>query len=281
MSKIKITCDSTCDLSPELYQENGIEMIPLGIVLGNKVYNDGIGISAAEVFAYADQTGMLPKTSAISPMAYKKVFSRYIDAGYQVIHINISSELSACYQNACIAAKETEHVYPVDSRNLSTGSGHLAIMASELVRAGKNACEIVQLLNETKARLDVSFVLHRLDYMKMGGRCSAVTAFGANMLQIRPEIEVSDGHMRLGKKYRGKLGRSVHDYIKGRLAGREDIDLRRIIITHAGVPDSVLNESIQYVKALQPFEEILVTSAGCTISSHCGPKCLGVLFFTR
>lgn len=281
MSPIKITCDSTCDLSPALYAQYGVEVIPLDIVLSEKVYRDGADISAAEIFAYAEKTGTLPKTSAISPAAYGEVFRRWRTQGYEVIHINISSELSACHQNARLAAEEIGGVYPIDSRNLSSGSGHLVLRAAELAAQGRTAQEIVQTLDADKLHLDVSFVLQRLDYLKMGGRCSGVTAFGANVLQLRPEIRVAEGQMKVGAKYRGSIHRSVSDYIRGRLEGRSDIDTHRIFITHAQAPEEVVAEAAALVRTLQPFEEVLVTRAGCTISSHCGPDCLGVLFFTR
>ena len=186
MGKIKITCDSTCDLTQELYEKYDIEVLPLGITLGETLYHDGVDVSAQDVFAYVSQTGVLPKTSAISVGEYTDVFKKYTDQGYSVIHINISSEFSSCYQNACIAAEDIGNVYPIDSRNLSSGSGHLVLAAAELAATRDDAAAIAEELRQMQKRLDVSFVLQTLDYLKKGGRCSGIVALGANMLKLKP-----------------------------------------------------------------------------------------------
>ena len=281
MNKIKITCDSTCDLTQELYEKNHITVIPMGISLGTYFGYDGIDYGAEEIFAYVNQSGELPKTSAISVGKYVDVFSEYVKAGWQVIHISISSELSSSYQNACIAAGMVGNVSVVDSRNLSTGSGHLALLAAEMVNAGNPKEEIVAVLDEKKKLLDVSFVLQTLDYLHKGGRCSGVAAFGANLMKIRPEILVTDGKMHVGKKYRGDLERSISAYIRGCLEGRTDIDCKRIFITHSGVPKNIVDKMKSLILELQPFAEIIESTAGSTISCHCGPNCLGVLFFKK
>ncbi|MCD8107717.1 MAG: DegV family protein [Oscillospiraceae bacterium] len=281
--KIIVTCDSTCDLSPELYEKYEIQPVALGTILGEEMRRDGVDVTPLEIFDYVGKTGVLPKTSAVSVAEYTDVFKKYVDSGCEIVHINISSEFSSCYQNACIAAEELGHVYPVDSRNLSTGSGHLAIKARELAQDGLSASEIADKLNGMKEKLDVSFVLQTLDYLQKGGRCSGVVAFGANLLKLRPEIVVSEGTMIVGKKYRGSMEKSILDYVRGRLADRSDIDTSRIFITHSHVPDDIVAKVRSLVKELQPFEDenILETYAGCTVSCHCGPNCLGVLFFKK
>jgi DegV family protein with EDD domain len=281
MDKIKVTCDSTCDLTRELYESYDVQVLPLGITLGEELFYDGVNVAAEDLFAFADRTGTLPKTSAVSPAEYEKVFRYWVDRGYKVIHINISSEFSTCHQNACLAAEEVGNVFPIDSRNLSSGSGHLVLMAVELAREGRSAEEIAATLNQRKEKLDVSFVLQHLTYLRMGGRCSGVAVLGANLLKLRPEIRVVDGRMNVGTKYRGSMERSVTDYVKGRLAGRDDVDTGRIFVTHSGVPKELEDKVVALVKELHPFREVIVTRAGCTISSHCGPECLGVLFFRK
>lgn len=281
MKKIKITCDSTCDLTTELYEKYDVTVIPLEINLGGVYYQDSVDITADKIFEYVSETGVLPKTSAVATAKYSEIFKNYTDEGYSVIHINISSEFSACHQNARNAASELENVYVIDSRNLSSGSGHLVLAAAEMAESGMEASEIADKLNEMKEKLDVSFVLQTLDYLKKGGRCSSVVALGASILMLCPEIEVVEGTMRVRRKYRGRMQKTITDYIKGRLEGRDDIDTKRVFVTHSGVPFEVLEDMKALVKKLQPFEEVIETKAGCTISSHCGPACLGVLFFTK
>ena len=281
MKKVKITCDSTCDLTPALYEQYGIEVLPLGVTLKDKGFKDGVDISSADVFAYVSENGILPQTSAVSVGEYLDVFGKYVNDGYEVVHINLSSEMSVCHRNARLAAEELGGVYPIDSRNLSSGSGHLAIEAAKMAADGLDAATIAARLDEMKTRLDVSFVLQTLDYLKKGGRCSSIVALGANMLQLRPEIEVSGGTMKVGRKYRGKPEKSISDYIRGRLEGRDDLLLDRIFVTHSHAPREIVDAAIALVRELHPFTEVIETVAGCTISSHCGPCCLGVLFFKK
>lgn len=281
MSKIKITCDSTCDLTKELYEKYDIAVMPLAVNLGDNLYRDGVDIDGPMIFDYVAKTGILPKTSAVSIAEYTDFFKPWLDEGCEIVHINLSSGLSSCHQNACLAAEDLGNVYVVDSLNLSSGSGHLAIAAAELAAEGFEAKEIADRLNEMKTRLDVSFIIQELDYLHKGGRCSGVAAFGANLLKLRPCIEVVDGGMVVGKKYRGSTEKTIKEYIDGRLAGREDLQLNRIFVTHSHAPQEIVDEMVKYVKELQPFAEVIETVAGSTITSHCGKACLGVLFFKK
>ena len=281
MAKIKITCDSTCDLTQELYEKYDVAVMPLCVTLGEELHRDGVDISAQGIFEYVSKTGTLPKTSAISVGEYEDFFRTFVEEGAAVIHINLSSELSASHQNARLAAEELGNVYVIDSRNLSSGSGHLVVAAAEMAAQGMEPADIAAELNAKKEKLDVSFVLQTLDYLKKGGRCSSIVALGANMLSLRPEISVTDGKMGVGKKYRGKMEKTILDYVKGRLANRDDVDTQRIFVTHSYVPQEIVEKVIALVKELHPFEEVIETKAGCTITSHCGPNCLGVLFFTK
>lgn len=282
MTKIKITCDSTCDLNKELYKKYNIDTVPLSIILGNKVYKDGVDIAPKNVFKFAEKHKQLPKTSAVSIGEYAQFFKKFVDDGYTVIHINLSSELSSSFQNANIAASEFKgKVYPIDSRNLSVGSGLLAIRAAELIQTTSDAQKIVEDIKAIQDKTDMSFVLQTLEYLKMGGRCSAVAAFGANALKLKPEIVVSNGTMAPRKKYRGDLTKSVSDYIRGVLKDRDDIDTRRAIVVHSCQDDEIVKRSIELVKSLYPFDEVLEAKAGCTISSHCGPDCLGIAFMKK
>lgn len=281
MPIIKITCDSTCDLSPELYERYHVSVIPLCVSLGDRLCRDGIDVEPQELFAYVKETGKLPTTSAISVGEYEDFFHPFVNEGYEVVHINLSSELSSSHQNACIAAKELGNVWVVDSRSLSTGSGHLVVLAAELASAGYDGAYIAKALNEMKGNLDVSFVLQTLDYLHKGGRCSGLARFGANLMKLRPEIVMENGTLHVGKMYRGSMEKSILDYVRGRLENVESICYDRIFVTHSGVPEEIVQKAIALVKELRPFEEVIETTAGSTISCHCGPNCLGVLFFRK
>ena len=281
MPKIKISCDSTCDLSPELYDRYGISVIPMAVAMGDRLCRDGVDGKPEELFSYVEETGKLPTTSAISVGEYVDFFRAYVEEGYEVVHINLSSELSSSHQNARLAAQEVGKVYVVDSRSLSTGSGHLVILAAELACAGYDGAYIARSLEDMKGHLDVSFVLQTLDYLHKGGRCSGMARFGANMLKLRPEIVMENGTLHVGKMYRGSMEKTILDYIRGRLENEKEVNYDRIFVTHSGVPAEIVEKAAALVKELRPFEEVIVTVAGSTISCHCGPACIGVLFFRK
>ena len=277
----QIISDSTCDLSPEQIRKYNIKLMPLYVHLGDKDYRDGIDIHPDDIYAHVAAGGDLAATAAVNLADYVQVFSEYARRVDFVLHIDISSDFSCCYQNARLAAADYDNVYVVDSRNLSTGHGLVVLEAVRLAESGMPPEQIVEALNRLTARVRASFILDRLDYMKKGGRCSAVAMLGANLLRLRPCIQVKDGKMGVEKKYRGSFEKCVRDYITDRLAGRTDLDLHRVFITHSGVSSEIEALAVQTVRSLQPFEEVCVTRAGCTVSSHCGPGTLGVLFIEK
>lgn len=182
--KIKISADSTCDLSPELIERYHIGITPLYIIRGEETLRDGIDVRPEELYEYANATGKLCKTAAVNVSDYLAYFAACREEYDAVIHFTISSDMSACYQNACIAAQEFTNVYPVDSRNLSTGIGHLVLDAAEMAEQGMDAADIASALEKKREKLDVSFVIDTLEYLKRGGRCSALVAMSANLLHL-------------------------------------------------------------------------------------------------
>lgn len=278
---IIITSDSTCDLSPAQLQAHGVELFPLCIVKDGETYRDGLEIRPADVFAHVAAGGDLCTTTAINVAEYAERFRVYSEQYDAVIHINISSEFSSCHQNAKLAAEEFSNVYVVDSRNLSTGHGHVVLAACDLVESRKSAPEIVAQLEDLIPRVSATFVLDQLDYMKKGGRCSSVVALGANLLKLKPCIEVTDGKMHVGRKYRGNLVKCLQAYVADQLSDLHAIDPRRIFITHTDISDEALQTVREAVENTHYFEEIVETEAGCTVSCHCGPGTLGILFIKR
>lgn len=279
--KVIITRDSSSDLSPEITEKLNIKTIPLGITLGDKTYRDGVDIDPDFVYKYHDEHGILPKTSASNVSEMVDFFKPFVDEGYAVVHFAISSKMSSTYQNAVIAADEFEDVYVVDTANLSTGEGLLVMKAAELAMEGKSAKEIFDTVTALVPYVDASFVIDNLEYLHKGGRCSAVAAFGANLLKLKPCIQVKDGAMGVCKKYRGKYIQTLREYVSERLTDHSDIDLDRAFVTHAGCDPEVVEEIRALVAETAPFKEIIVTRAGCSVSSHCGANTLGVLYFRK
>lgn len=278
MSKIIIASDSTSDLSPELIERYGILILPLGVALGERQYTDGVDIDPDFIYEHYEKTGQLPKTSAINLADFEEFFGKHTANGDSVILFTISSDMSSTYHNAKLAAEGFENAYAVDTRNLSTGGGLLVIAACEMADAGKTAPEIVAACEELAPCVDASFIIDSLEFLYKGGRCSALAAFGANMLSLKPCIVVRSGKMGVGKKYRGKFGAVLPKYVADRLGDASDVIKNHIFVTHAGCEPAVINACVEQVKAVAPEAEVHITRAGCTISSHCGRNTLGVLF---
>lgn len=278
---IKVTADSTCDLSQELLQRYAITLTPLSVIMDGRAYQDGVDIKPEDIYRHVDQGGALCSTSAVNVDSYREVFGRFSTQYDEVIHITIGSLFSACYQNASIAASAFKNVYVVDSMNLSTGQGHLVIEAAELAAQGMSAMEICSRLNAMRSRVSASFILDRLDYMQKGGRCSSVVALGGKLLKIKPCIAVKDGAMTMVDKFRGSFDKCIEKYVKEQLKDRKDLRLDRIFITHSPVEDGAVEIARETIKKYADFENIYETEAQCTVACHCGPGTLGVLFITK
>ncbi len=275
---ILIAADSTCDLSPELIERYGVAILPLGVALGDRQYTDGVDIDPDRIYENYEKTGLLPKTSAINLADFEAFFREHTADGRSVIFFTIGSKMSSTYHNAELAAESFERAFVVDTGNLSTGGGLLVITACEMVAAGHSAAEIAETCRRMAPCVDASFVIDSLEFLYKGGRCSALEAFGANLLSLKPCIVVRDGAMGVGKKYRGRFAAVLAKYVADRLGDASDIEKKHIFVTHAGCDEAIYTACIEQVKAIVPEAEVHLTRAGCTISSHCGRNTLGVLF---
>jgi DegV family protein with EDD domain len=276
-----IASDSTCDLGPALIARYGIQIVPLSVNLGDKVYTDGVDIDPDMIYRHYEEKRELPKTAAPNVLDFETFYQKYTAQGYAVVMFTISSTMSSTYNNARLAALDFEDVYAVDSCNLSTGGGLLVVAAAEMAKNGTSAAEIAKTCEELTGKVDASFVIDSLEFLHKGGRCSAVAAFGANLLRLKPCIVVKGGKMSVGGKYRGKYGDVLLKYVADRIGDGSEIELDRIFVTHAGCDREIVDACVAKVKELAPFGEVHVTRAGCTISSHCGRNTLGVLFIRK
>ena len=278
---IRLTADSTCDLG-ESIQKRHIGIKPLTVILDGKPYADGVDITPQDIFEYVEKTGQLPKTAAPSAADYEEFFRPYAEAGDTVIHFSISSKSSSSCSYAAEAAKSFGgKVHVVDTKALSTGQGLVVLYAADLLEAGASAEEIVEKANAVRPFVNTSFVPDRLDYLYKGGRCSRMALYGANLLKIHPLIEMQDGQLTAGKKYRGSMEKCIAQYVEGLAARYPAYDKRRCFITHSCADEEVVEAARQKVKALFHFEEVLETVAGSVITGHCGRNTLGVLFIAK
>ena len=279
--RVKIISDSTCDLSPELLERYDIAITPLCVIKDGKEFHDGVDITPADIFAHVDGGGELCSTAAVSQFEYTQMFTRYAKEYDEVVQINIGSNFSCCYQNACLAAQKFDNVFVVDSENLSTGQGLLVVAAAKLAQQGVSGIEIAERVRALVPKVEASFLIERLDYMRKGGRCSTVAALGANLLKLKPCIEVREGKMSVCKKYRGSFEKCIRQYVKERLDGRTDIAGDIAFITHPACQKNVVDAAMEEAARYGAFDEVIETRAGCTVSCHCGPDTLGILFVRK
>lgn len=282
-NKVLISADSTCDIGDELKNMHEISFYPFHVILDGVDYQDNVTIKPDEIFETYWKRKILPKTSAINVAEYVEYFRPMVEAGYEVIHLNLGGALSSAHQNCLLAAKELGNIYPIDSYNLSTGIGHLVLQACDMVKKGYFASDIVAELEQMRGNVHSSFILDTLEFMRAGGRCSSVVAIGASLLNLKPCIEVDNtsGAMSVGKKYRGNLDKVLVKYTKDKLAEYDQIDTKRIFITHSGIDKNYIDLVKETICETIQFDEIYTTRASCTISSHCGPNTLGILFMTK
>ena len=276
--KIHFSADSTCDVSPEFLARYPVEILPLAVELEGKFYRDGVDLTPDQIITRVNAGAALPKTSAVNVEEYRTAFTRALESSDAVIHFNISSDFSSCHQNACIAA-EGLNVWCIDSRNLSTGITMLLAEGFDRAEAGMEPEQIARELRERVDKVDVSFIVDRLDYLYKGGRCSALAMLGANVLHIRPCIEVKDGKMGVCRKYRGTYERCLRQYIADRMRTKDDVKPRRIFLTHTGVAAQAVEAVREMVLQEVPFAEVYEVRAGCSITSHCGENTFGIIMY--
>jgi len=280
--RIKITADSTCDLPPEIVEKYNIGITPLYIIMDDKPYKDRLEISVGDIFDYVNSGKGITRSNAINITEYQEYFREWLKDFDAIIHINISSHFSACNQSAKIAAEDIDNVYVVDSQNLSTGSGHIVLDAAIMAESGMAPKDIVAELEKLIPKVDASFVIGTLKFLHLGGRCSGLAALGANLLKLNPCIEVVDGKMEVGKKYRGSFNKVILNYVEDRLTGDYEIDPKRIFVTYPPtMSDELIAEIVEKIKSIRTFDEIICSEAGCVISNHCGPVCVGILYYRR
>lgn len=281
---IAITTDSTCDLPQRFIDENDITVVPLTVLLDDTVYRDGVDIKPDDVYSFVEKTGKLPKTSAVTPAEYFEVFKQLTDEGKKVVHIGFSSGLSSSFQNACVAASEFDNVFCVDSKTLCTAQGLLVLKACDYRAKGMDAKKIADRVTKLVPKVSATFVLDGLEYLHKGGRCSSVARFGANVLGIKPSIAVDNqtGKLEVSKKYRGKTEIVYKQYIADRMNEIKRIQPDRVVIAESGgVSSQIIAFAKGVIEGKDKFNQVILADAGCTISSHCGPKTFAIFYIKK
>ena len=285
MNKVKIIADSTVDLTKEMYESLDIHVLPLQVNFGEESFEDGVTITADEMYARVEKDKELPHTAAVPPQKIEEAFRKYIDEGYDIIFTGIGSKLSTTYQNANIAKGmidgAEDRIFILDSLNLSSGTGLLVLKMCKLRDEGKSAKEIFDLVSPLVSKVSAQFVVDKLDYLHKGGRCSGASKIFGHLLHIHPVIKVVDGSMIVYKKARGKLSAGIDEQIEELKNDLPNVDMDNIMITDSGVSEADRKYFHDKVGELVDPSIIRHTRAGCVISCHCGPGTIGVLYIKK
>ncbi len=280
MKKVVITADSAADIPSGTAEKYGIEIMPMHVIIGTDEKNDGVDITASEIFDYVEKTGKIPKTSAVSPGEYIDFFGGFIAKGCAVVHLSFCSELSSTFRNARIASARLGDVYPLDTRSLAGGMALLALKGCEMRDEGMSAEEIYSRLSALVTKTKVSYILDDIDYLKRSGRCSAAAAFGANLLSIKPCAAMIDGKIDVVKKYWGKTQAARLQYADEQLKSPQNIDYSTAFIYHSGADKAELSV-ISDMLENKGFEQVITAFTGCMIGLHSGRNALGIHFLEK
>lgn len=276
--KIKILADSTCDLPKQMLAEHDITLVPLTVVKGEEQFKDGVTITPADIFDHVAAGGALCSTAANSIGEYADLFEQYHEDYDGILVITIGSGFSSCYQNACLAAEDYPNVRIIDSRNLTSGQGLVVLKACSLAKEVSDLDELANQLQAYTEKIDSGFIVEKLDYLVKGGRCSSAAALGANLLNLKPSIDVKNGKMSVGKKYRGAYTKCLTAYIQERFENRDDIDWDTLFFVHTVLPEEYHEVVMDALQSCGKFQNIYEATAGCTVSCHCGPGTVGIVF---
>lgn len=277
MKKVIISTDSPADIPAALVEKYSVAVCPLHVILGGEDKLDGVNVTPDDLVENYKQTKALPSTSAIPVGEYTDKFAELTADGSSVVHISLSSGVSSSHRNAVIAAEDFDDVYVVDSTLLTTGIAALVVKAAHMAESGMSAAEIAKELEALREKVDVSFVLDNLEFLAKGGRCSAVAALGANILGIRPSLEMREGKLGMCKKYRGKIEKVQLQYVAERIESLGEFDDEFCFMTHSPIDPEQAKALVEAVKATGKFKEVIEADAGCTITAHCGPNCAGFI----
>lgn len=282
MNKVKIIVDSTCDLSKELYEQFDMEVVPLNVSFGEENYKDSVNINAEKLYGLIKEKGEMPHTAAASPLDIENAFKKYIDQGFDIVFLGIGSKLSTNYQNALIAKEECGgHVVIIDSNNLSSGTGLLALKAARMAKEGRSADEIYAEVQPLAEKLSTQFLVDTLDYLYKGGRCSGAAKIMGTLFHVHPMIKLFNGELIVYKKPRGTMKMCSNEMLSILKEDLPNVDLENIMITHSGYSEETLNYLKTELGKLVDPKCIRITQAGCVISTHCGPGTIGILYIKK
>ena len=276
---VNIITDSTSDLGKDICAEFRLSVIPLSVTIGGNVFQDGVDIQQKDLFALVEKHGELPKTAAPSVGEFIKVF----DQRGECLFIGISSKLSATIQNAILAAETfpAGKIRVIDSLNISSGAGLLALRGAALSEQGFDGARIEKELLSCVPKVRTSFVIDTMEYLYKGGRCTALQAIAGSILRIHPIIEVQkDGTLGVKEKARGTRKKGIQKMLDEFASHLNEIDPERVFVTHTNTDEDAEFLKNEIIRLASPGE-VRITQAGSVISSHCGPGTIGILYFVK
>lgn len=279
-NRIKLVVDSSIDLPQDFLLEKDVHIMHYQVSIGGKTYRDGVDIDTIGLFGLIDEFKQLPKTSALSPLEYEECFSKYVNDYESIIYIGLGSGFSSNYQSVVLASQNFDNVYPIDSMNLSGGTGLLVLKILKFIDEGvMSAKEIVDEINKIAPLVRCQFCVDTLKYLHMGGRCKSTTKYIASALHIKPIIAVRDGKMEITKKPIG-YKKALDIILNEAIEQKDNIDLDHILVTHPWADSDAVYLKRELSKVFDK-NIIMETRAGGTVATHCGPRTIGILYILK
>jgi DegV family protein with EDD domain len=278
LEKIKIITDSTADLPNHLIEKHDIEVLPLIVNFGSESYRDGVDIKLPEFLEKMNNSGSFPSTSQVNPQTFYDCYKGYLEAGYKIVSLHLSSKMSGTYQSACIARDmlETEDIVVIDSQNVTSGLGLLVLKACSLKAKGLSIKEIGKSIIEAIPHVKSALAFESLDNLVKGGRLSKTAGVIGNLLGIRLILGVVDGEMAVLDKVRGskKAVKTILDYVESH--GIQEDEPSILLQVENKEIFEALKESLNSKNTSYYEAEV-----GCVVGTHSGTGACGLFFIEK
>jgi DegV family protein with EDD domain len=276
---VKIIADTTCGLPHNVLRERGIPLIPQVVMFGEEAFHDDGEFDTTNFLKKLKASKDLPTTAAPEPALYYPIFEEAMKKRESVIVVAPTGKASGTVRSAQTAALEFPGVdiRIVDTLTISCNLGSLVLVADDMAKAGKPADEIVAKLNSMIPRGRIYFLVDTLEYLAKGGRIGGAKRLLAELLEIKPILQIKDGQVESFEQQRTRkraLARLV-EVATEQYQGEEDFHLCVLQVEAQKEADVLVAELKSHIK----IQNIPIYELPPAIVVHAGPKAMGIGFF--
>ena len=282
MSSIILLAETGSDITKELAQELNVRLVPMHVTLGDVTLDDG-SFPAEDVHSYYERTGKTPTTSGSTPYDFESVLEEIFsqDPNAQVLYLAYSAVTTCSYHSCELAIEEKPYanqVRLVDTKHVSVGQGAVVIATAKWLREHPEAtleeaaAKAVEIADQTK----MCFIPKNLDYLRAGGRCSNAVALVGNLLNLHPCIEIIDGRLIAGKKYRGAMSKLASALLR-EFSEKHGLKQDHIYFIHTPYMEEAIRTVLDAEAKALGYKTVTWMKTGCVITCHGGPGAFGIV----